>query len=167
MPGPDHHFFELGIYRCPIEQHTADLARDKQQYLAPLEKTKSVAPESYANAGHWFNREHWYPWRYNDVIGWLRLYQLGSQIRGELWFVNAKRIVRGAKKRFFYLGKAFELSFYPSQSENEIRTEVFEELKRVALERPIKGRYLDLECFLVAAPMLRWRALLGFEVHGV
>lgn len=165
MSGPDHHFFEIGIYRCPIDQHTDELARDKQKYLEPLERIKSVASESYANAGDWFDREHWYPWRYNDVIGWLRLYRLGSQIRGELWFVKAKQITRGLKKHFFYLGKAFELSFHPSQSEEDIRIEVLTELRRVAGERPIKGRYLDLECFLAASPMLRWRAILGFEGH--
>lgn len=149
-----------------MEQHTEELARDKQRYLEPLERTKSVAPESYANAGNWFDRELWYPWRYNDVIGWLRLYRLGSQIRAELWFVNAKRINRGMKKRFFLLGDAFELWFRPSQSEEDIRAEVLAELKRVAGKRPIKGRYLDLACFLVASPLLRWRALLGFDVKG-
>jgi hypothetical protein len=166
MPGSDYHFFEIGIYRCPIDQHTDELARDRQKCLEPLERTKSVAPVSYAKAGDWFDREHWYPWRYNEVIGWLRLYRLGSQIRGELWFVNAKRITRGMKKRFFCFDRAFELRFRPSQSEEDIRAEVLAELKRVAGERPIKGRYLDLECFLVAAPLLRWRALLGFEPNG-
>lgn len=159
----EQYFFEVGIYRCPIEQHTEELARDREKYLEPYKATKSLAPESYESAGHHFDRAYWYPWRYNDAIGWLRLYRLGSQIRGELWFADAKRITRGMKKRFFYRDKAFELWFYPSQSEEEIRTEVLTELKRIGCEPPVKGRYLDLQCFLVTSPMIRWRALLGFE----
>ena len=40
-------------------------------------------------------------WEYNEIIGYIRLYFFGTQIRGEYWGVNAKKIVRTRKKSFF------------------------------------------------------------------
>src|SRR2546426_4782754 len=35
----------------------------------------------------------------SQVIGWLRLYILCTQIRGEVWYTDAKRILRRPKHR--------------------------------------------------------------------
>src|SRR3954468_6324633 len=124
MARADQYFLDLPIYRLSLDQHTAELEAAKKKSLAPLEAHKKTAPESYKIAERWFDQYDWYPWRYNEVIGWLRLYALGSQIRGELWWVKAKRISRGMRKSFFYVGKAFESSFRDGHSNAEIAGEV-------------------------------------------
>jgi hypothetical protein len=159
----DQYFLDLPIYRLSLRQHTAELKTEKRKYLAPLKKYKNVAPESYANADRWFDRYHWYPWRYNEIIGWMRLYALGTQIRGELWCVKAKRITRRMKKKFFYVGKAFERSFRDNDSNERIAGEVARKLKQFTKERWMRKRSLDLECFQAVAPALNWRRLLGFR----
>lgn len=167
MAGPDYHFFEIAIYRCRVETHTHEQERAKQKYMEFFEASRESAPSSYERASSWFDSEHWYPWQYNEVIGWLRLYTLGSQIRGELWMAKAKRHVAGGRRRFFYMGKAFELHTFPSQTDGEIQAEVMQELEQFSKEPSRRSRYLDLECFEVAAPAINWRKLVGFEQSAV
>ena len=163
MARADRYFLDLPIYRLSLDQHTTEMEAAKKKYLAPLKAHKKAAHESYKTADRWFDHFHWYPWRYNEIIGWLRLYALGTQIRGELWWVKAKRISRGMRKNFFYVGKAFESSFRDKHSNAEIAEEVAKDLKQFAKEKRMRKRTLDLECFKVAAPVLNWRALLGFR----
>ncbi len=104
-------------------------------------------------------------WRYTQAIGWIRLYVLGQQIRGEIWAVDAKRIDREMnKKKFQHLGKAFELSFFPGEdSPAEIYSQVCHALERATKEKPFKGRYIDLEAFQNIGPFINWRGLVGLE----
>ena len=41
-------------------------------------------------------------WEYNEIIGYIRLYFFGTQVRGEYWGVNSKRVVRTRKKTLEY-----------------------------------------------------------------
>ncbi|QOJ19404.1 MAG: hypothetical protein HRU77_01055 [Gammaproteobacteria bacterium] len=157
------YFFEIGIYRCSPDKYYKELKEGKDKFLEPLKKIKSISPDSYQNAGTFYDLNHWPMWNYNEVIGWLKLYRLGSQIRGELWFINSRRIRRGARKKFSNLGKIFEISFIESQSESEIREEVSSAIQRAAEKPPIKGRYLDRQCFDLVYTQLCWKNILGLK----
>ena len=60
------------------------------------------------------------PWRFNQVVGWLRLVTRGHEVCGELWPADAKRFSRCVLWRFPLLGKAFEIHFWPEQLPAEI-----------------------------------------------
>jgi len=99
------------------------------------------------------------PWRFNQVVGWVRLFVLGTQIRGDLWMANAKRLTRAGQRRFRFSGKAFEMSCYEDMASEQIRAEVEERL-RSCVRDPRSGRlHIDLECFRVASQFLDWRSL--------
>ena len=102
MIGPQHFFFEIPIYRCTLDAHTEFIAREKDSYLRYVGADPINTPDSYASALASFERERWYPWRFNEVVGWIRLYRYGSQIRGELWFVRSKRLVPRGQKNYEY-----------------------------------------------------------------
>lgn len=161
--GPERHFLEIPIYRCPVDRHTKEMERKKQDWLGPLQETKDTAPESFSRAEQYWECHEWYPWRYNEIVGWLRLFLLGSQIRGELWYTKAKRISPRPKKPIFRHGEVFLKGFQPSQTDTEILSELAEELAEFKKSKRLKGRFLDLECFLSIAPSVSWRKLLGFE----
>ena len=38
------------------------------------------------------------PWCFNEIVGYVRLHFLGSQVRGALWMVDRKRIVKSRTK---------------------------------------------------------------------
>jgi len=163
MIQPDRYFCEIPIYRCSPDQHASWFDDEKRKSLLPLEATRDTAPESLAITSQWFDEWHWYPWRYNEAIGWLRLYALGSQIRAELWFVKAKRIVRETRKRVFFVGKEFEISFRSTDQNPQIAEAVLQTLRDLRRQPLYRKRYVDLECFEAIARHLDWQALLGFS----
>ena len=163
MTHSDQTFSEIPIYRCSPDKHESWFVGEKKKSLLPFEATRDTAPESLAISKQWFDEWHWYPWRYNEVIGWLRLYALGGQIRAELWFVKAKRIVRETRKRIFFVGKAFEISFRSTDQNPEIGELVLRTLRDLKRQPLYRKRYVDLECFELVAKHLDWQGLLGFS----
>jgi hypothetical protein len=129
-----------------------------------LHISREKNPEIYHAAEQYFDREIWSPWYFNQIIGWLRLYVFGTSIKGEYYFIDAKRISKFVKyKRFLYRDKAFELNLSNSESSTDIYESIRDRIKRLNSEKPFKGRYIDLEKFGNVGPYLNWRAILGFE----
>ncbi|MEO7215536.1 hypothetical protein [Mucilaginibacter sp.] len=65
-------FFEIPIYRVPQSKHTQEQEQEKIKVAKP--ENKLIAPESFRSAEAYFDREMWYPWRYNEIVGYLDLY---------------------------------------------------------------------------------------------
>lgn len=159
-------FFEIAIYRVAEE-------RFQRQFEAAWTKTKVGIDANYEGAApqdrlayfkDYVWRDFGMPWRYNQVIGWIRLYVLGNQIRGELWRHQAKRYQRNiARRRYECEGKAFELYVYPEDSNKAIAERLREELLSFQNELG-NGRFvLDLQCFDSLAPSIDWHLLLGMS----
>jgi hypothetical protein len=159
------YFFDIPIYRCPIEKHTTEMDKEKQRLLNLGLQGWGELLESYASRLEaFFDSSLWYPWRFNEIVGWVRLYALGSQIRGEWWFVKARRIRKSKKKKLVYhSGKAFEHHFDPDTSRNDIYEAVCSELEQLCSEKPFRNRYMDLETFHNAGPFINWRQLISFD----
>jgi hypothetical protein len=161
--------FEIAIYAY---RHTHFLERRQKQldeHLSWLthvsgEVTRNEAPTVFTNAEHYFITKYG-GWRYTQIIGWLRLYILGTQVRGEAWFVQAKRITRTMKyRKFRHFGKAFELEFgFEDLSSIDIYNQILVELENLTKVKPYKGRYIDLEAFRNIAPFVNWRQIIGLE----
>ncbi len=163
----EKYLFDIPIYRCPIEKHTKELdeaKKERLQYLIDLHGPEVINSNAYEHIGNDFDRRVWYPWRYNEVIGWIRIYALGDQARGELWFTNAKRIRSDLKnKKIFYIGKTFEMHIFKSQSSKDIFNAICEELLLQEKQTPIKGRYLDKDMFCRTGKFINWRQVFGLE----
>lgn len=162
------YFFEIGIYTCNSDEFYAKRDKELQDHLNWITHqsggvTREQAPHTFETAEAYFVKKYG-GWRYTQTIGWIRLYVLGNQIRGEIWFVDAKRIDREMnKKKFQYWGKAFELSFFSEDSSLDIYNQVCDALEKLTKEKPFKGRYLNLEAFHNAGPFINWRGLKGLE----
>jgi len=163
----EKYFFDIPIYRCTIERHAQEMENEKQRFLNLGLPYDDDIPESYVSGVEKrFEGSIWYPWRYNEIIGWIRLYAFGFQIGGEYWFIRAKRIRRDLRrKRIYFSGKAFEHSFHPYESAAKIYGEICFELGRLQDERPFQGRYLDLDTFRRIGPFIKWRHLIGFDAE--
>lgn len=163
----EKYFFEVPIYRCSVEKHTQEQEYSKNKRLQALidihgESVKSS--HSYRWTKSDFDTNHWYPWRYNEIIGWLRLYTLSNQVRGDLWFINAKRIRSDLKeKRNHFVGKAFEKTILPSYSSSKIFEIICKELEYQSKDYPIKGRFMDTELFYQIGKYVDWKKLFYFN----
>lgn len=152
-------FFEIPVYRCNQDTHAKEMKNKEIEYT--IEEYKETAPSSYQNMINYFNDTIWYPWKYNEIIGWIYLYVMGTQLRGEYYFTTAKRIGKGInKKKFKYCGKAFEHSLTCTDSSNEIFKEILTVLEKVNKnETPFKKRYLDLRTFKTVGEFVDWKNL--------
>jgi hypothetical protein len=98
-------------------------------------------------------------WRFNEIIGYIRLYFLGSQIRGEYYGVRKQRLVRTrTKKMEFQTWKLVpEIDIPFPTSNKEIFCTVNEYLDKC--KKALPRRYIDTSMFEVIAPYINWRKL--------
>ncbi len=97
------YFFDLPVYRIPEDRYY----KERDEYVDRLmtRPTTSLNPstegrlsqQDEAMRSHLFD-SYGGVWRYIEIIGYVRLHLLGTQIRGEYWRVNKKRIVRARNK---------------------------------------------------------------------
>jgi hypothetical protein len=152
------YYFEIPIYRCNQDTHTKEMESQLKEYTN--EEIKEVAPESYQHWINYFHRSMWYPWKFNEAIGWICLYIFGSQIRGDYFLITSKRIGKGTRnKRFKFYGKAFEHSLPRNLSSSEIYQEITIALNMLKKNRPFKNRYLDLSSFETIGQFVDWVSL--------
>jgi len=156
-------FLDIPVYRCTQEKHTKEMEMEKRgliQYLESSGVPRENAPTAYLNAENHFDRNLWYSWKYNDIIGWIRLFVCGRQLRGEYWWVTSRRIIKRGKKEFSYCGKAFESEDIISEDSNQIFSILCGLLNQLSKERPFKSRYIDMELLLTLGPYINWRELI-------
>ena len=97
-------------------------------------------------------------WEFNEIIGYIKLYFYGTQIRGEYWKVNAKKIVKTKKKQFEFENYtlAYELTISDKTSSGILKT------VRTYIEncsKELKNCFLDMSDFDMLAPYINWESL--------
>ena len=167
--GPECYFMEVPIYRVSEKRFYRDYQRDLEAHLESL-WPPNTPPEILAElrplAEVHFWKRYGGPWQFNQAVGWIRLYLLGNQFRGELWFISAKSLVRRpAHKRLEQSGKAFEYHPGPDDQSATIASTIRERLVEAVNEYRRGKLKLDLECFDNLAAYIDWRAL-SVRKHG-
>lgn len=168
---PELDLFNIPIYRSDMHVFNREYERDLDAHLCKhLGNNRDDA--TWDGAKHCLHEEFWRtyggPWRYNQVVAWLRVYIFVSQLRGDIWVLNSKRFVRNpTRKQFRWSGKVFEISVWPKERPSAIIRHLNEALD-VASREFRDGRYtMDRSAFDAVAPHINWRCLLGLNTHKV
>lgn len=156
------YFLDLPVYRCIERAHAAEMAAARAKRQEPLRQHFAENSDAFRRAGTAFDLREWYAWRFNEVVGFVRLYILGSQVRGELWWRRGARLSARPRQPFEQRETIFEHEVEPSDSSERIFKGLVEELATAARDRPLKGRFLDCEVLERMGPFVDWRA----AVHG-
>lgn len=167
----DRHIFDIAVYSVTAESFFAERSKELQKHFDWINKASAPSlPIRSPTSDDEFDRDvrHHFEnkyggWQFTQVVGWIRLFPLARQVRGEYWFVNAKRIdIHMNRRNFEYFGKAFELSYFTGK---ETSLDIFHQTKDaidgLKGERPFKGRYIDIETFVNIGPFVNWRELIG------
>lgn len=134
-------FFEVPIYRCSKSDHSDYMKSEEQKWESPDN----------------FHQFKWYPWKYNEIIGYLNLHIMGSQFRSDVWFIERKRIDKGlVKKKFKLLGKASEKEIPKGKSSSQIFNFVIENLEQLNKTKEYKKYHFDLKTLKVAGQFIDW-----------
>ncbi|MDH5473757.1 MAG: hypothetical protein OEY61_12965 [Gammaproteobacteria bacterium] len=158
----DNYFIVIPVYRLDedkyydqVQKHVdknfesdSDIVKKAYEKDPSLkEKWESRFRESYGGA-----------WEFNEIIGYIKLYFFGNQIRGEYWAVNSKKIVKTRKKQFEYKTHklTYELTIH-DETNNGILDKVNEYINNCKKE--LKKRHLDTREFETLAPCIDWVSL--------
>ena len=163
-------FLDLPVYRVGEDAYHAARAAfaDAQMTAHPLPTTpnrpsaaQQLSPQDAYMLDHLYRR-YGGGWRYNEIVGYLRLHFLGSQVRAEYWRVEAKRIVRTRRKRIEFRDwkLAPETEVPVDGTSEEIYAAVREHVEDC--RRELGSLVLDTTALETLGPYLDWRALL----HG-
>ena len=108
-------------------------------------------------------------WRYNDVIGYIRLYVLGNQIRGE-YYCHHKRITKIRRQLFEFkadkLADEVDLDFSEESSNEDIFLQIIKYINscRKELNKKSKGkRYIYSSLFEKAGKYIDWKLFIRTE----
>lgn len=142
------YFFDVPVYRIPEGQYN----RERDAYIeANLNQNADIRDHFWRSYGGC--------WQFNEIIGYIRLHFLGSQVRGEYFGVNKKRIVRTRTRTFEHLTHklAPEVDILQPLTSESILAAVREYLENCKKELPL--RHIDTVLFEVIAEHVDWRAL--------
>jgi hypothetical protein len=160
-------FFDVPVYRLPEDRYYANRKRyvDGLMYggtPAFAQSQRELYAEHpdlrIADEGR-FSIYYGGAWDFNEIVGFIRLHFLGTQLRGELWMVNRKRIVRTRRKLFKYRTHkvVYETDIPPHASNQEIYEQVLKYLQRAAKE--LRPRHIDTTMLETIGPFVDWNAL--------
>ena len=114
-----------------------------------------------------FTKDAWQifggPWRYNEIIGYIRLHFLGDQIRGEYWLVKSKRIVKTRKKIIDFLShKIVPEKTIPRDATN---SEIYELIMAYIEEakKYLRKWHVDSEDFEKIGKLIDWKSLINLQ----
>lgn len=104
-------FYDIPVYRLPEEKyyrerdvHINSILFPKDSPFSESMRQKDAAdPDHYSAARDHLQRSYGGCWLYNEIIGYIRLHFLGSQVRGEYFSVRKKRIIRTRTKTIEYI----------------------------------------------------------------
>ncbi|MFG1349521.1 hypothetical protein [Xanthobacter autotrophicus] len=155
-------FHDLPIYRLSPDAFEAENQRSIDQCIANsfgswdvpqehIDRSRRILTVSAIQRGG--------AWEFNEVVGFLRLHFVGSQIRGEYVGTDRKRIYRTRRKVFHFKTwkLAPEVEIADTNDDQSIYRSVTAYVDRCRRELPL--RYFDDRWLREVGPFLNWKAL--------
>lgn len=164
----ERYFFDLPVYRLSQEEREAEGIKYVMNTVFPLgtlhgdilrEQAHSEPDEYQRKLSQTLHSYHGGPWIFNEIIGYIKLHFVGTQIRGEYFAPSRKRIIRSRIRDFQFqtwkLAPEVEIAF-PITSE-AIYQAVGRYIDACRLEIP--RRYIDSTLFDSISPHINWLQL--------
>lgn len=162
------YFYDLPIYRLRRDDYYRDRERYVEKLMFPAhgrqaEFVRSMAktdPDSFAAWRSTIEHSYGGCWEFNEIVGYIRLHFLGTQVRGEYFAPSKKRIVRSRRRTFDYQTwkLAPEIDIAAPYETSQILSAIREYIQDCRRELP--RRYIDDSIFEQISPHVDWQALL-------
>lgn len=161
--------FDLPIYRLAESAYNAkrdadiDTIMTEHPLVATPDKPSEAVRLAPQDAAFLSRARYRYggPWQFNEIIGYLRLFLLGSQVRAEHWSVCRKRISKTRTK----IIELRSLKFVPETelpTRGENRDIFAAVLRHVEIcKKHLPRRFLDTSQLSTLGPHLDWRGVTG------
>lgn len=156
----DKFFLVIPVYRLDEEKYYAGLRKNFEHSISEVWSEEFC--QSNPGLVQGYQQHHHYSyggaWEFNEVVGHIKLYFLGTQVRGEYWSTGPKRKVKTRRKQFEY--KTHKLAVEERIREKTsagVLAAVEEYL--IGCKRELKNRHIDLREFNMLKNHLDWLSL--------
>ncbi len=157
----DNYFMVIPVYRLSEDKYYSQMNEDFEKLISRswdinFRRNNPDMVESW-RISH--RSSYGGDWEFNEVVGHIKLFFMGSQIRGEYWGTEPQRKVRTRKKKFeFKAHKLVAEGAIWEKTSDGVLAAIEEYLSRCKEE--LKGRYIDLREFEALKNYVNW-----FDVH--
>ncbi|MFT4805747.1 MAG: hypothetical protein ACI9YE_002973 [Psychroserpens sp.] len=156
----DEYFISVPVYRIEQEKYYLNLKIDLGKLISKswgddFCKKNPDLVQSYQSHHH---SSYGGCWEFNEIVGYIKLHFLGTQVRGEYWETIPKRKVRTRRKQFEYKTHKLAAEVGIRDKTNDGILQAVEEY----LERckgQVKNRHIDLREFNTLKKHLDWQSL--------
>ncbi len=157
----DNYFMALPVYRINKETYFLNMDDYIQKEMYSTERDvdfyKNNQPLKEQYEGY-LRCAYGGPWEFNEIIGFIKIYFYGTQVRGEYWAVNTQRIVKTRKKQFEYKTHKLYMEIGIKERTNEgILKAVRDYIEGCKSEIP--RRHIDTREFETLASHINWATL--------
>ena len=162
------YFYDLPVYRLERESYYAQrdshvdavvyqVGTSAESFLREQERTD---PQAHVGIRSHLELAYGGCWEFNEVIGYIRLHFLGTQVRGEYFSSAKKRLVRTRNRTLLWRTWKLvpEVEIENPDNSASVLEAIRDYIARCKLHLP--RRYIDDEQFEVLAPHVNWSALL-------
>ena len=153
-------FFVIPVYRLEEDKYYNQLKADHEKSIPHTWSEEFQNEHPAIVQGYKSNHHLRYggSWEFNEIIGYIKLYFMGSQVRGEYWSTLPKRKSRTRKKQFEYKTHKLyvEKTIWNKTSEGVLST--IEEYL-AGCKNELKNRHIDLREFDYIKNHLDWLSL--------
>ena len=162
-----NYFHDVPVYRLSRERYYKDMQNyiKKHMYsgspnhIKMMEGFHRKEPTQKLALENRLRKSYGGAWEYNEIIGYIRLYFFGNQIRGEYCAVNSKLVVRTRKKilehKTWKLASEIDLHWEPDSS--SIFLQILKYLERC--QKELKDRYIDTHNFKAIGSYVNWKSM--------
>ena len=161
------YFFDLPVYRLPRDTYYEARSAYIENTLFPpgspdetyLRQRDEADPRKNDGFRDHLERSYGGCWEFNEIVGYIRLHFLGSQIRGEYFAVAKQRIVRTRTKTLEYRTwkLAPEVDIEAPHGKAEVLSAVRQYIEDC--KREVPKQFIDTSHFDTLAPHIDWEAL--------
>lgn len=167
MKTAERYFYDVPVYRIAEDRYLEELIRHTEKVLFPADDPLSATLRERDRLNPAENEQlrahiafkYGGCWQYNEIVGYIRLFFLGSQIRGEYFGISQKRAIRTRHKVFVL--KSLKLAperEIPSGASNESIFEfVLQYLSDCRAELP--QRHIGSRLLEEVGPHINWQVL--------
>ena len=168
----ERYIFDLPVYRLTQEQREAEGIRYAMQKVFPAgtlhgnlfrQQAEDNPAEYQRKLTQTIHSLHRGDWMFNEIVGYIRLHFVGTQVRGEYYAPSRKRISRSKTRDFqFQTWKlAPEVEIDQPITTASIANAI--DLYIAACRKEIKHRHIDASIFHSLSPHVDWLQLYGSE----
>lgn len=162
------YFYDLPVYRVAPDRYYKDRAEHIEKVIFPpagkntpeLRRLEAEKPGINDFLRNHLENSYGGQWEFNEIIGFIRLHFLGTQVRGEYYAPSKKRVVRTkAKTLEFQTWKlAPEVDIELPLTNQTISKAIFQYIEDCRNEVP--RRFIDSALFEGVSPHVDWLAFL-------